>query len=76
MSDTKKVYVADDYGFVGFNGQSVRLDAGMEFDIDDPIVRAMPERFTAKAPEVSGPELPRRGRPLGSKNKPRDGASG
>lgn len=71
-----KVYVIEDYGFVGWNGQNVRLDAGTEFDLDDQIVKDMPERFTGKTPAGVEPEPLRRGRPLGSKNKPRDDANG
>jgi hypothetical protein len=53
-----KVYVNQDYGFVGYNGTSVRLDAGAEYDLTDPIVTAHPDKFTAKAPE--GVEQPKR----------------
>lgn len=56
-----KVYVNDDYGFVGWNGQSVRLDAGDEYDLNDQIVQDMPERFTAKVPDGVQREPKRRG---------------
>lgn len=44
-----KVYVADDYGFVGWNGTSIYLEAGAEYDSEDQIVKDMPERFTARS---------------------------
>ena len=55
------VYVKDDYGFVGWAGQNIRLDSGAEFDTDDQIVKDMPERFTAKAPAVEKETPPRKG---------------
>jgi hypothetical protein len=55
-----KVYVAGDYGFVGWNGRSVALNAGDEYDTADQIVQDMPERFTARAPEGVEAEQPKR----------------
>lgn len=57
-----KVY-AKENTFVGFNGQSVWLNAGDEYDESDSIVKAMPGRFTD--PEPKRPI----GRPLGSRGK-------
>lgn len=42
-----KVYATVN-GFVGHGGQSVWLGEGDEYDENDPLVKAMPERFTAK----------------------------
>jgi hypothetical protein len=53
-----KVYVNSDYGFVGWNGQNIRLDAGDEYDTTDQIVKDNPHLFTAQAPE--GIEQPKR----------------
>lgn len=55
-----KVYVKEDYGFVGWAGQNVRLDAGAVYDTTDQIVQDMPERFTAKAPDGVEDEQPKR----------------
>jgi hypothetical protein len=56
-----RVYVSDDYGFVGWAGQNVRLSAGDQYDTSDQIVQDMPHLFTAKAPEgVEVEEQPKR----------------
>ncbi|HEU4541174.1 MAG TPA: hypothetical protein VFR23_08615 [Jiangellaceae bacterium] len=49
--------------FVGFNGQSVWLQEGDEYDDGDPIVRANQGQFTD--PEPKRPI----GRPLSSRSK-------
>lgn len=58
------VYVKDDYGFVGWAGQNVRLNRGDTFNLSDQIVQDMPEHFTAEPPEGVEPveqPKPRRG---------------
>jgi hypothetical protein len=56
-------------GFVGFEGDSVWLATGLPDD--HPVVRAYPHLFTSTPPAGIEPEPPRRGRPLGSKNRPK-----
>lgn len=48
----KKAYVKEDYGFVGWRGQSVRLGAGDEYEPDDPLVQDMRDRFVVTTPEA------------------------
>lgn len=59
---TAKVYVKQDYGFVGWGGQHVRLNAGDEYDLDAPIVQDLPHLFTAEAPASVEQQPKRRGR--------------
>jgi hypothetical protein len=59
-------------GFVGFEGDSVWLATGLPDD--HPVVRAYPHLFTSTPPagiEPEPPPQPKRGRPLGSKNRPK-----
>lgn len=51
-----KVYANDDYGFVGWNGQAVRIAAGDERDLDDPFVQDNPHMFTGASPVAQEPE--------------------
>lgn len=44
-----KVYATMN-GFVGFNGQSVWLGEGDEYDENDPLVKARPDDFTSRVP--------------------------
>lgn len=63
MTVPKKVYVKQDYGFVGWRGQNIRLSAGDEYDLDAGIVQDLPDLFTAEAPkadEAETPETPKR----------------
>lgn len=55
-----KVYVKDNYGFVGFQGMNIRLSAGDEYDTTDEIYLANQDKFTDRAP--GEPEPKRRGR--------------
>lgn len=49
--------------FVGFKGDNVRISEGVEYADDDPLVEAYPAMFE---------DVPKkRGRPLGSTNKPK-----
>lgn len=56
------VFANGDYGFVGWQGQSVRVSAGDEWPLDDPFVQAHPEMFTGAAPaEAEKPAPKKRG---------------
>jgi hypothetical protein len=50
--------------FVGHKGDNVWLGVGDEWPADHPVVMAHPDFFADK------PEPAKRGRPLGSKNRP------
>lgn len=56
-----KVYVKDDYGFVGWRGQSIRLNKGDEHDLDSEIVQDLPDMFTAAGPAGDEEPAARRG---------------
>lgn len=56
MTEQRKVYANADYGFVGWQGASVPLYAGDEYDLEHPMVQAHPEWFTGAAPEELEPE--------------------
>lgn len=56
-----KVRATQDWGFVGHQGAPVRVQAGDEWEHDDPFVAAHPEMFTK--PEAEEPRRrPARGR--------------
>lgn len=55
-----KVYVKQDYGFVGWRGQHIRLNAGDPYDLDADIVQDLPDMFTAQAPEGAEEDQPKR----------------
>jgi hypothetical protein len=64
-------------GFAGWSGGEVRLQPTDDYDSADPLVVERPELFGLDPEAASGePTAPRRGRPLGSKNKPKDDAGG
>ncbi len=52
MSSDTRVYANDNYGFVGWDGQTIRVDAGTEWDFDHPFVQANPHMFTGAQPVV------------------------
>jgi hypothetical protein len=50
-----KVKAIQSYGFIGFQGQAIRLSEGDEFEHDDPFVLANPEKFAeAEQPKRRG----------------------
>lgn len=58
-----KVYANRDYGFVGWNGDTVNVTAGDEYELNDPFVQAHPDMFTGANPKPEPrPEPKRRGR--------------
>jgi hypothetical protein len=59
-SESPKVYANDSYGFVGWYGQLIRVDAGDEWDLDHEFVQANPHMFTGAklVEEVVEPEPP------------------
>lgn len=63
MSD--KVYANGDHGFVGWEGQAIRVNAGDEYDLDHPFVQANPHMFTGAQP--AGTETPTPPRKRGSR---------
>jgi hypothetical protein len=69
-------------GFAGWSGGEVRLQPTDEYDSTDPLVIERPELFGLDLDSAvdrymtanEEPSAPRRGRPPGSKNKPKDDA--
>lgn len=54
-----KVVTPEGVTFVGFNGRSVPLHTGDEYDESDPLVKAFPQYFT-QAPVPERPSKLRR----------------
>ena len=56
-----KVYVSQDWGFVGHQGATVQLAAGDEYDSTHPLVKAHPELFTGRNPLTADDPPQKRG---------------
>jgi hypothetical protein len=62
-------------GWIGYgDGASVLVSTGEPMDSDHPLVKQRPELFVPAGDETPSPK--RRGRPVGSKNRPKDGTDG